>query len=39
MDVIDTTLKICSPTDSREKLHPKNGADEEQVDKLDLYVT
>ena len=31
MDVIDTTLRICSPTDSREKLQPKNGIDEEQV--------
>ena len=31
MDIIDTTLRICSPTYSREKLQPKNGIDEEQV--------
>ena len=29
MDVIDTTLRICSPTDSREKLQPKNENDVE----------
>ena len=31
MDVIDTSLRVGMASGSREKLHPKQGFDEEQV--------